>query len=368
MKHLLLLFWGIVLATTVGHAADWTNSRGGQNLNGIASSVIPTTVKLKWTYPIGSEIKSSPVIQGSNIVVGGTDGTVYCLNLAGKIRWKFKTDNSIEAPALILNNRVYVGNLSGNFYAIDLLTGRQIWKYFIDNQIMAGANWWNDGKETYLLVGGYDYFLHCIHLSTGKLKWKYEAKNYLNATAAIEKDRIVFGGCDGLLHVVNLRTGKAASATEISTYVASSVALENGLAYVGDYEGKVSCFDYNKKTFKWKFDVPNKEIPFISAPCVLGNRVLIGCRDRYFYCLNKTTGKILWKKNMGNPVDASAVADWKNVLVSSMRGDLILLNQVNGGKIWSYELGSPVYGNPAVSNGLIVVATQDGNVYCLTKK
>jgi eukaryotic-like serine/threonine-protein kinase len=368
MKHFLLVLCGAILYTVGGNAADWTNSRGGQTLHGVTSSVIPTTVKLKWTYPIGSELKSSPVIQGSNIVIGSTDGTVYCLTLAGKIRWKFKTDNAIEAPALILNNCVYVGNLSGNFYAINLTTGRQIWKYFIDYQIMAGANWWNDGKETYLLIGSYDYCLHCLHLSTGRLKWKYEAKNYLNATAAIEKDRVVFGGCDGLLHVVNLRTGKAVSATEISTYVASSVALENGFAYVGDYEGKVSCFDYAKKSFKWKFDNPNKDIPFVAAPCVLGNRVMIGCRDRYFYCLNKTTGKPLWKKNMGNPVDASAVADRSNVLVCSMRGELFLLNQQNGAKIWSYEIGSPIIGNPAVGSDFLVVGAQNGNVYCLTKK
>jgi outer membrane protein assembly factor BamB len=92
---------------------------------------------------------------------------------------------------------------------------------------------------------------------------------------------------------------------------------------------------------------------------------MIGCRDRYFYCFDKSTGKILWKRNTGSPVDASSVADGKNVLVSNMRGDLLLLNQADGTVIWTYELGSPIQGGPGVCPDGIVVGAKDGNIYFL---
>jgi outer membrane protein assembly factor BamB len=346
-------------------AADWINNRGNQPLTGVTSVILPQKVALKWTFKTGSEIKSSPVIKGNSIVIGSTDENVYCLDLNGKLRWKYKTDNAIEASALIFGNTVYIGNLSGNFYAINLLSGKLLWKLRADNQIMGGANWWTDGKKTYILFGSYDYFLRCVDASTGTIRWKYEAQNYLNATVAIEKNRAVFGGCDGFLHAVDIATGKKITSTEVATYVAGSVALENSRAYLGDYDGKVTCLDYIKKSVVWSFKNADKEIPFIASPSIVGNRLMIGSRDRFFYCFDKTNGKILWKKNTGNPVDASSVADARNVLVSNMRGDLMLLNQVNGAVVWTYELGSPIIGSPGISAHGIVVGAQDGTIYCL---
>jgi outer membrane protein assembly factor BamB len=343
------------------------SSRGNQALSGLCSANMPLKVVLKWTFKTGQEIKSAPVIQGNRIVFGSTDENVYCLDLNGKLLWKYKTDNAVEAAALILNTTVYVGNMSGNFYALDLLSGKLRWKFRADNQIVSAANWWTDGRKNYLLVGSYDFFLRCLDASDGKLLWKYETKNYLNATPAVWKHQAVFGGCDGLLHTVDLTKGSEVAVTEIGSYIAGSVALEGNKAYLGDYDGKVTCMDFVRKTVFWQFKQADREIPVIAAPSVYGNRVMIGCRDRFFYCFDKTSGKLLWKRNTGSPVDASSVADIRNVLVSNMRGDLMLLSQADGSVCWTYALGSPVQGGAGVCHAGIAVGAQDGNLYFLGK-
>lgn len=358
----LLLLWLVALPLLAG------GSRGNRALSGLTSANLPLKVVLKWTFKTGQEIKSTPVIQGNRIVVGSTDENVYCLDLNGKLLWKYKTDNAIEASALILNTTVYIGNLSGNFYALDLLSGKLRWKFRADNQILSAANWWTDGKKNYLLVGSYDFYLRCLEASSGKLLWKYETTNYINATAAVWGNQAVFGGCDGLLHVVGLTDGKELATTEVGSYIAGSVALEKDKAYLGDYDGKVTCMDFVRKTIFWQFKNPDKEIPIIAAPSVYGNRMMIGCRDRFFYCFDKTTGKLLWKRNTGSPVDASSVADTRNVLVSNMRGDLMLLKQTDGSVLWTYELGSPTQGGPGICPAGIAVGTKEGNLYFLAKQ
>ncbi len=359
-----ILFY-LLISPWFASATDWPNFRGGQQLPGIIKGKIPTKVELKWAFQTGSEIKSSPVMQGNSIVLGSTDGFVYCLDLQGNLLWKFETDNAIEAPALILNSTVYIGNLSGMLYALQLKTGKLLWKYETGNQIMGAPNWWTDSKKTYLVLGSYDYYLHGIDASDGKGLWKYESQNYLNATVAVENNVAVFGGCDGLLHVVDILSGKAVSTVEVATYVAGSAVLEKEKAYVGDYDGRLSCVDYTKKTVVWSYQNAERPLPFIGSPSLQGEKLIAGSRDRFIYCLNKNSGELIWKKDSGGSVDASVLADKNNVLVANMRGDLMLLDLENGSEIWSFELGSPVIGGPGVSNDIIIVGAQDGNIYCL---
>ena len=169
MKILFLTLWiFIVISGANGQTStDWTNFRGSQDLLGTTAVNFPDKPKLLWSFQTGDNIKSAAVIANGKIVVGATDGIIYCLDLKGKLLWKYKTENSIEAPALILNNRIFIGNLDGNLYALKLNDGSLIWKYKTDNQIMGSANYWKSGSKTWLIVGSYDYNLHCVDAQTG---------------------------------------------------------------------------------------------------------------------------------------------------------------------------------------------------------
>ena len=163
---------------------SWPIFRGDQNLKGVSKTTIPNTPKLLWSFTTGDNIKSAPVVDKNKVVIGSTDGFVYCLDLTGKLIWKFETGNSIEAPALVLENTVYIGNLDGTLYALDLNTGKKLWDYECDNQIIGSANWWKEGNTTSIVVGSYDYYLHCVDAKTGKVRWKYESDNFINGAAA----------------------------------------------------------------------------------------------------------------------------------------------------------------------------------------
>lgn len=346
----------------------WGNFRGNSNLTGVSNAAIPENPELLWSFKASDGFKTSPVVCKNTIVIGSVDGNVYGLTLEGKLLWKINTGNSIEAPALIIEDVAYVGNLGGELFAIELISGKILWSYKTDNQIMGSPNVFNNAISKVIVVGSYDYCLHGIDMKTGKGLWKYEADNFINGTPSVYKGMVVFGGCDGLLHLVNAANGVLRKRIEVATYVASSVAVEDGKAYVGDYDGKFSCLDINSMKVLWTFQNETVKQPFISSPSIFGTKVFIGNRDKYLYCFDKNKGILQWKVNMGASLDASPVLVGDKLLVASMRGDLFLLNSTNGKTIWSYELGSPVMGNPAVINNYIIVGADDGRVYCLGKK
>ncbi|HOI49698.1 MAG TPA: PQQ-binding-like beta-propeller repeat protein, partial [Prolixibacteraceae bacterium] len=321
-------FWQVSAAAQ--ETGCWNIFRGNQHLTGLSQVECPAQPKLLWTFETGDMIKSSPVVCSNKMVVTSTNGTVYCLSMDGKLLWKFETPNSIEASALILDNRVYVGNLDGTFYALDLGSGKKLWEYKTENQIIGSANWWKSGNSTFLLVGSYDYYLHCVDAATGKVKWKYESDNFINGAAAVHHGKAIFGGCDGFLHVVDIATGQADEKINVATYVAGSVALENRVAFVGDYDGCFSRVEIQDGKIAWKWKDEKVHLPFIASPALAGNRVVTASHDKNVYCFDKSSGKLLWSYNTGNRVEASPVVAGKQALVANMRGDLILLDLADG--------------------------------------
>lgn len=363
--HLSILTLVLMNICTMYSQSNWTIFRGSQNLSGFTTSEIPISLDVDWVYSTDAEIKSSPVVFNNRIVIGSTDGFVYCLNLTGKLVWRFNTGNAIEAPALIHEGNVYIGNLGGRFICLDLNKGSLKWEYKTDNQIMGSPNWWEKDGKTRIIFGSYDYFLHCVDASTGSMIWKYESDNFLNGAAAVEEDHAIFGGCDGFLHMVNTHTGNADAKIEVATYVAGSAAIDHQKAYIGDYDGKFSCVDLQKKSISWQWKDQNNHLPFIASPSIYKNQVIIGNENKILYCFDKRNGNLLWKTNTGSKVDASCVINDQRVLAVNMRGDVMVLNLKNGELLLTYETGSAIMSNPAVSNGKIYFGAQDGKIYCL---
>lgn len=344
---------------------NWNIFRGNQALTGYTNMIIPSDPDILWSYKTEAEIKASPVIKNNKIIIGSTDGSVYCINTVGKLIWKVNTGNAIEASALILNNRVYVGNLSGTLFCLDLNNGSKIWEYKTDNQIMGSPNWWQKDGKTYILVGSYDYFLHCVNATNGHGIWKYESNNFLNGAVAIDNDKAIFGGCDGFLHVVDILSGKAHAQIEIATYVAGSACIEDNKAYIGDYDGQFSCVNLDNQKIEWQWKNKESMLPFIASPSLVENNIIIGNRDKFVYCFDKKTGELKWKTNTGNRIDASCIVSDNNILASNMRGDILMIERESGTIIWTYQLGSAIFSNPVVHNKKIITGSSDGWLYCL---
>ncbi|MDD4144231.1 MAG: PQQ-binding-like beta-propeller repeat protein [Prolixibacteraceae bacterium] len=364
-----LLFLFLFVIRLSGQTADsWPIFRGDRQLTGISRTELPDKPELLWAFQTEDNIKAAPVVEKGMVVIGSTDGIMYCLNKEGKIQWKFKTDNAIEAPALIHNNTVYFGNLDGTLFAVDLATGEKKWDYDTDNQIIGSPNWWEKDGVTYIFAGSYDYYLHCVDAGTGEVKWKYESDNFINGAPACIDGKIYFGGCDGFLHVVDVETGEAEKKIDVANYVPGSPAVEKDKAYLGDYDGRFFQVDIIKETTTWEWKDESTTLPFIASPAIAGNRLLIANHNKFLYCFDKNSGKKLWEYNTGNRVEASPVVAGNKVVVANMRGDLALVSLSDGKVIWSYETGSQIVSNPAVAGGRIYVGGSDGNMYCFGKK
>ena len=67
-------------------------------------------------------------------------------------------------------------------------------------------------------------------------------------------------------------------------------------------------------------------------------------------------------------MDSAPVVCGDKVAFGSDDGRLYLVRVVTGKLVWSYEIGKPLNASPAIANGLVVIAGDDGTVYAFGVK
>src|ERR1041385_5759423 len=261
----------ILLLLSVPGSAAWAGSwpmfRGGPALLGLAEGVLPEKLTLLWTFKTGGPVESSPLVLEGKVFVGSSDTSLYALEAAsGKLLWKYETGEKIlGAPNWVL----------GAPAALPASSSRTK-----DAGTDAGA------PGTRILVGSYDFKLHCVEAASGKAAWTYESGNYINGSPAVADGQTAFGGCDALLHVISLANGQQVKEIEAGAYIAGSAALADGRAYFGQFENEFLCVDLREGKTAWTFR--DRNFPYFSSPAVAKDRVVFGGRDKLLHCVKRS--------------------------------------------------------------------------------
>jgi len=87
-----------------------------------------------------------------------------------------------------------------------------------------------------------------------------------------------------------------------------------------------------------------------TSPTISEGRAYVGSfnytgaayEDKVFFCLNETTGSLIWKYRAENNVDSSVSIYGGNVYFGSNDFYIYCLNALNGALIWKYKTGGIV--------------------------
>ena len=216
------------------------------------------------------------------------------------------------------------------------------------------------------MFGSYDNNLYALEAETGKLILEYPAESYINGSVAVVGNAAVFGSCDANIYQVPITDPNATLTIDAGSYVATNPAIHEGIIYAGSYEGVFLAADAKTQKILWRFD--ESEDAFLSAPAVNDAVVVVGCRDRNVYCLNRGTGKKLWAFSAQDNFDSSPVICGDKVAIGCDDGRLYLLDIATGKETFSYTLGSPILSSPAIAQNHLLIGCDNGTVYAFIEK
>ncbi|MGC6425841.1 MAG: PQQ-binding-like beta-propeller repeat protein [Akkermansiaceae bacterium] len=345
---------------------SWPIARGGAGLSGFVGDPVITDPEIAWTYKTEGPIVGEAIVSDGFVVFGNDLGIVSILDAGtGKLVWNKEYEDAIEAAPAIHHGTLFVGCQDSFLYALDLRTGEEKWKYETDDKITAGVNIVTDpnSSEPWVILNGYDGTCRALRADDGTVVWEHVTDEFINGSPAIVDGKwIVFGGCDRILYTLDLATGKPVKKIETDAEIVSTVATSGTFVAWGNYGNEVLSADVEKGQRGWTYR--DRKFPFMSAPAINGELVVIGCRDKKLHAIARENGMPVWKFKTGGRVESSPISFDDAVVVGSSDGRLYAID-LKGKERWQLDLGESIIAPPSFAGGTIFVGGEDGTLFAV---
>jgi outer membrane protein assembly factor BamB len=240
-----------------------------------------------------------------------------------------------------------------------------------------------------------------------EIRWRFEAKDSIEGTAAIAGDTVYVGSMDGRLYALRLDSGME-KWTYKSGPIKAPVSVRDGAVYVGDLYGVFHCVDaatgQKRWTFdtkadivgganfagdsvlfgagdetlyclslegksRWRFKVPGG--PVQATPAVVGNRTFVAGCDSSLHVIDTATGKELAAVDLGGQTGSTAAVAGDRLYVGTMTNQFFAINWKKAEVVWRYEAArrpQPFHSSPAVTDKLVVVGSHDKRVHAIDRE
>lgn len=354
--------------------------------------------RVRWSVDTGSAAWAGLERDASTgfIYTGNDAGVLHAIDATGQIRWKLETGKPIKGRPAVIGDGLYVTSDSGYLYKLDKRSGRELWRTQIDHgsppRIPAseensrwdryGSSVVTDGKRVY--VASRDKNLYALDVESGRQIWKLTADDMMTATPALYRDLVVFADFAGKVRAVSAGDGKERWIYDAKLPVGGDVVVDKDRVLVGSRSYELIALDAATGKEQWKHYYWFSWIE--SPPVVRDGIVYTGSSDATnVYAIDMKDGSLRWKTPVpGWAWSRTAVSDELVVAGTagvgaypgSRSGALVAIDRKTGRTRWLYlepptkELVEAGKGwgfgaSPVIADGVVYAVDLNGKVYAM---
>ncbi|GLW98845.1 PQQ-binding-like beta-propeller repeat protein [Microtetraspora sp. NBRC 16547] len=367
--------------------SDWSMFKGNSAYTGVAQDVLGDNLELAWTYRTpGTILTSSPVVV-DGVVYAGTrdeDGEVnhaiHAIDLAtGKQLWRFPTDGQAEATPVVADGIVYAASVRGTLFALDAKTGTKIWSITKGDQVGDGVHrgWmyeppnYADGV-IYQVYSNGERRLMALDAKTGAQLWDSRLNGgWISETPpALGGGRLYVDGDNDWLVALNAKTGAEEWRVSRMRCTNTTPTYSDELLYMGCQGDVLIVLDAATGKEVWRYTSTDPSFlrgtPTGSSPAIIDGVAYQGFSNGNMTALDAKTGEFMWTRRTGGGITSAPVVSGDTLYFGSNDGFVYGLDRATGAPTWKFEIGTWVASSPAVTGNTLVVGAWDGNVYAFT--
>lgn len=392
MKPLVSLLAGVVVAAvalgaeeTVAPADAWPMARGCLAGTGASAATLVLPLAEAWHREFdGTAFGAVPVIGDGTVFVGDLDGTFRAVALAdGADRWSFVAQDAGFPSAAALGRAgdvrlVVVGDDGGLVRAFDAATGAIRWTYETQGEISGGPTILETAAGPRVLVGSQDASLSCLALADGEVVWKHAIADQIRCSPTVARtsagDRVFLAGCDGKLHVIDAATGAEQAAVPIDGPTGTTPAVLRDRVFFGTEGGVFFGIDVVAGTEAWRAAAAASGQSYRSSAAIADELAIVGYRGKAIEAFATADGARAWRRPMRGRVEASPAVVTATgpdaaparlvAIVADAAGRIAALDAASGAPAWEFDAGSGFGAGPAIAAGHVVIASDDGILWC----
>ena len=305
---------------------------------------------IKWKFPTGNRIVSSPVIDGKTLCFGGDDGNIYAVDAeTGHQIWKHTVGGPVSSTPALANGMVYVNSYDGKFYALNAQTGAVKWKFATGGERRFEAKGLHGMQpKNQTIADPFDIFL---------------------SSPVVAQGAVYFGSGDGNLYALDAVSGELRWKFKTGDVVHASPALADGVLFVGSWDSYFYAVDAKNGKEKWRFHggedaLIHNQVGFQSSPAVVNGVVYTGCRDAQLYALDAATGKEKWRFDnaLSWVITSPAVVNGKVFFATSDSSLYHVVEAASGKPILRQEGKAYMFSSPAVAGDVVLIGVLNGTL------
>ncbi len=292
-----------------------------------------------------------------------------------KEKWNFQDNSDIGSGTAYDNELVFTTNTNGEILALKKKNGKVKWKYKTGGKIYSIPV----VSEGLVVAGSSDDYIYALNSKNGKLAWKYKADKAVLGNPVINKGAVFIGASDGHFRKIELVSGKILwDFQDVKGFVVTRPLIYNNMVLFGCWNNDFYCLDQSTGNLLWKWNNGSSNRMFSPAACfpvATNNRVFIVAPDRYMTVLDALNGQVIWRKqvpeikvreSMGLSADSTVV--YVKTMQGFVEGISTTANDMTS--IWKADvsLGYEICPTAIVEkNQIVFVPTQSGITVALDR-
>jgi eukaryotic-like serine/threonine-protein kinase len=278
-----------------------------------------------------AEFHGNPVLADDLLIIGSDDrnlegvGYVYAFEQdTGRVRWKYRAGAGVMADLVRERDRLYAVTLEDELIALDLPTGRPLWRF--------SSGWVNE---------------HMTNVLT---------------TAPLIEGRVVFAGQNGLVHGLDTGSGRLVWKREIGARVVTPLLAVPGGIYFGTIDQRIHFLGLGRDSVHVELGLGG--VPF-GPPVLCGDSLLVLVHSNedgaVLNSVDRSLRAFRWTVEAPGGWTSARTHLWRgNAVVGSGQGKVAAF-AANGSKVWADTIGGVVRGI-GLGDDVLYVGTLKGTV------
>src|SRR5262245_32107887 len=111
--------------------------------------------------------------------------------------WIFKTGGYVYSSPSISNDLLLIGSVDSHLHALDLQTGKEVWKQDLGGHVLSKPLVFAD---KIFVGGGKDFY--CLNPKNGAILWRISTQDLIEYAPCGDNNSVYFGSNDGTFHSV----------------------------------------------------------------------------------------------------------------------------------------------------------------------